>query len=289
MRSLEVIKQGFQSTIQDFGRFGYRNIGVPKSGAMDFKSMKDANRLVGNSACNPIIENTLYGGVYHFNDPALLSICGARCNPKINGKSIPQYKSISVNEGDELEVNHPTKGCRSYVAIQGIFIVPKVMNSYSTYLLGRFGGFNGRALQANDVINWEISTIQSEVMDFPKEEIPYFSSKNTIEIVQGLEFALLDDNAEEQLFSTSFMVTSQSNRMGIRLSGENIDFKNIQMISSPVIPGIIQLPPSGNPIILMNDSQTIGGYPRIGVVIESELWRLGQVKSGDQIRFKLIE
>lgn len=289
VNSLEVIKRGFQTTVQDFGRFGYRKFGVPTSGVMDKKSMIDANKLVGNPISNPVIENTLYGGIYRFNDPALLSICGAKCKPKINGKSVPQYESIDVERGDELEVDHPSKGCRSYIAIQGMFCLPKVMNSFSTYLPGNFGGLNGRTLQVNDTISWKNNVDTTEMMHFPKEEIPYFSSKITVEIERGLEFYVMDDNAQKQFHSTSFSVTSQSNRMGIRLSGGNIDIKNVEMISSPVIPGVIQLPPSGNPIILMNDSQTIGGYPRIGVVKYSELWRLGQVKSGDQIRFKFFE
>lgn len=289
VKSLEVIKCGFQTTVQDFGRFGYRKIGIPTSGVMDIKSMIDANKLVGNPISNSVIENTLYGGIYRFNDSALFSICGAECNPKINGKIIPQYESIDVERGDELEVDHPTKGCRSYVAIQGVLSLPMVMNSFSTYLPGNFGGFRGRTLQVNDIINWENTVDAPVMMNFPKEEIPYFSSKITVEIEKGLEFYDMDARTQKQFLSTSFSVTSQSNRMGIRLSGGDIDFEKVEMISSPVVPGVIQLPPSGNPIILMKDSQTIGGYPRIGIVKQTELWRLGQVKSGDQIRFKCVD
>lgn len=289
MESIRVIKAGFQSTIQDLGRCGFRKFGVPVCGAMDSKSMRDANKIVGNPESNPVIEQTFYGGIYKFNEPAIISITGSNSGPTLNDRQIPQYEAIRVESGDKLEIHHPSRGCRSYLAIQGHIDVPKVLDSYSTYLLGSFGGYEGRTLRVDDEIRWMFSLDESLIMEFPKKDIPYFSSKIVVDIEKGLEFEIFDEPTLDLFRSTSFAVSSQSNRMGIRLSGEKIGFNRLEMVSSPVVPGIIQLPPSGNPIILMNDSQTIGGYPRIGVVKESELWRLGQVKSGDQIRFNIIE
>lgn len=287
MGSIQVIKPGFQSTIQDLGRYGFRKIGVPTSGAMDLKSMLDANQIVGNDESNPVIEHTFYGGVYQFNEAAIISITGAICNPTVNSVSITQYESIKIEKEDILEIQYPSRGCRSYLAIQGRPKIQQVMNSYSTYLPGRFGGFDGRSLQKGDLLKWDFSSNESLIRNFKKEEIPYFSSKVSIAVEKGPEFDLLDASYQEKLFSTSHEVTSDSNRMGIRLQGEEIEVTHLEMTSSPVIPGIIQIPPSGNPIILMKDAQTIGGYPRIGLINESDLWRIGQVKTGDLIRFTI--
>ena len=286
MGQLTVIKQGFQTTIQDLGRFGYRKLGVPISGAMDSKSMIDANHIVGNPDTNPVIEHTFYGGKYKFFDSTCISITGASCNPTVNGELVPQYESVQVKSGDELEINYPTRGCRAYLAIQGKFSIPNVMESYSTYLQGKFGGFDGRTLQKGDVVNWQNDKNELEKVAFSKSQIPYFSTKITIWIEKGPEFLELSESAIKQLTMEPFEVDSKSNRMGIRLKSKNLKSPIIEMVSSPVFPGIIQLPPSGNPIILMKDGQTIGGYPRIGFIKHDDLWRLGQVKAGDQISFK---
>ena len=289
MGSLEVIKKGFLTTVQDLGRIGVRRIGVPTSGAMDIKAMKDGNKIVGNSDWSPVFEHTFYGGVYVFYERALISITGATCTPILNGIEIPQYKAIEINKWDKLEIKHPKRGCRSYMAIQGVLDIPKVLHSYSTYLEGKFGGFKGRALDSGDKISWKFEGNDFKLRDFPSSEMPYFSSKISINIKKGPEFDLLDEQAQNEFFDSIFSVNSQSNRMGIRLEGQKIKYPTIEMVSAPVIPGIIQIPASGNPIILMRDCQTIGGYPRIGIVEEEDLWRLGQVKAGDQIRFKFFE
>lgn len=284
MGSLQVIKKGFQTTIQDLGRFGFRKLGIPTSGAADSKSLMDANSIVGNPKTNPVLEHTFYGGIYRFNTSSIISITGAKCNPTINGRVVSQYVSIEVKIGDEVEINHPERGCRVYMAVQGVFDLPKVMESYSTYLPAKFGGYNGKVLEIGDTLEWKTQQSDVKSTEFPKENIPYFSSKIAITIENGPEYNKLDDQSVKRLFSGSFVVDSQSNRMGIRLTGEKLISPNFEMVSSPVIPGVIQLPPSGNPIILMNDGQTIGGYPRIGIVNEPELWRLGQVKTGDRIK-----
>ncbi len=289
MGKLQVIKRGMQSTIQDLGRFGYRKIGVPISGAMDSKSLKDANTIIGNPEIYPAIEHTLYGGIYRFHDPCVISVTGAKCNPTINGVLFDQYIPVEISSGDELEIHHPVRGCRSYLAIQGKPEIPVIMKSYSTYLPGKFGGFNGRKLEAGDEIVWNSNPEFTSHYTLSNEEIPYFSTKISIKIKSGPEFDLLDDKAKDQLTGSPFKVSTDSNRMGIRLIGNEIQFPNIEMSSAPVIPGIIQLPSSGNPIILMKDGQTIGGYPRIGIVDESELWRLGQVKGGDNITFNIVD
>jgi biotin-dependent carboxylase-like uncharacterized protein len=287
MGQIEVIKNGFQSTIQDLGRFGFRKIGVPESGAMDSKSMIDANKIVGNPYSHPVIEHTFYGGTYKFSEAVVVSVTGATCNPTVNGIPKSQYEPIYLNAGDEVELNHPSRGCRSYLAIQGLLKLSMIMNSYSTYLPGHFGGFNGRALESGDLLEWQSNLNESSTIEFDKKQIPYFSSKIVLSLNMGPESIKVGKSVMEKIISTTYVVDSNSNRMGIRLKGEAIEIRNQEMNSSPVIPGIIQLPPSGVPIILMKDGQTIGGYPRIGIFNDSEQWRLGQLKTGDQLRFNL--
>ncbi len=287
MGSFRIIKKGLQSSIQDIGRFGFRKLGIPSSGALDPKSMRDANNIVGNPETYPVIEHTFYGGIYEFDASCLISITGANCNPTLNGNPLPMYSGLKIHSGDKIEFNYPTRGCRSYLAVQGLFDIPQLMNSYSTYLPGKFGGYFGRSLNEEDKVCWNSHDFNTKAIDFPKNEIPYFSTKVSVNIKAGPEFELLNEKDKKQLFGTNFRVSTQTNRMGIRLEGSVIKLPGFEIVSSPVVPGVIQLPASGHPIILMNDGQTIGGYPRIGIVMESELWRLGQVKQGDLISFKL--
>lgn len=287
MGIFRVIEAGFFTTIQDKGRFGYRKYGIPISGAMDLKSMMDANFLVENPKNNPVLECTLDGGIYQFLDAAMVGSTGAQSSILLNGTQVSQYEPILVSKGDVLEIGYPTRGCRSYLAINGELDIPMVMGSYSTYVPGKFGGFHGRKLQRGDELVWTGSGKYHDTKSLPKEQIPYFSSKVRISVEPGPELGWLSEEAKSSFLSSRFEVQSQSNRMGIRLGGNSIECPRKQMVSSPVKPGVIQLPPSGNPIVLMNDGQTIGGYPRIGVVKKSELWRLGQLKAGDQISFTL--
>jgi len=287
MGIFRVIKAGFFTTIQDKGRFGYRKYGIPISGAMDLKSMMDANFLVGNPKDNPVLECTLNGGIYQFLDAAMVGSTGAQSSILLNSTQISQYEPILVSKGDVLEIGYPTRGCRSYLAIKGELDIPMVMGSHSTYVPGKFGGFHGRELQKGDELAWTDSGKHHDTKSLQKDQIPYFSSKIRISVEPGPEFSWLSEKAKSSFLSSRFEVQPQSNRMGIRLGRNSMECPQKQMVSSPVKPGVVQLPPSGNPIVLMNDGQTIGGYPRIGVVKEYELWRLGQVKAGDQISFTL--
>lgn len=140
MGSLEVINPGIFTSLQDKGRFGYRKFGIPISGAMDEQAMADVNRIVGNPINSPVIECTFEGGKYEFNSDAVIAITGADTEVTINGKEVPRYKSLTVLEGDLLSIGHPKRGIRNYLTIQGSWKAPKVMDSYSTYVLGVFGG-----------------------------------------------------------------------------------------------------------------------------------------------------
>ncbi|RNC85995.1 MAG: biotin-dependent carboxyltransferase [Balneola sp.] len=286
MGSLKVLSAGLFTTIQDIGRIGFRKYGVPLSGVMDRKAYELSNWLVGNEIGAPVLELTMSGGKYEFETNASIAITGADMKPSINSKPVPINKTLTVERGDTLSFQFSDRGCRAYLAVRGMLEVNQVMNSYSTYTVGGFGGLDGRSLQKGDVLSWEEPSGEVLIREADKAEIPYYSSKVTIKVIAAPEWDWLSEAEQKKVLSQKFTVDSSSNRMGLRLTGNSIEVPNIQMTSSPVMPGIIQLPKSGEPIILMVDGQTIGGYPRILKVLNSELWRLGQVKPGDTVSFE---
>lgn len=287
MASLKVLHPGLFTSIQDYGRVGFRKYGVPTSGAMDTKSYELANSLVGNPKGNAVLELTMMGGSYLFESDAIVAITGALMNSTLNGEEIANNSTLSIKKGDELKIGYSNRGCRCYLAIRGELNIEKLMNSYSTYSLGKFGGFKGRILKKGDELHWQEARSDIKAHELSKNEIPYFSSKVEVRIMKGLEWDWLSDAAQSQLISTKFEVSAQSNRMGIRLEKNSMPVPDKEMRSSAVVPGVIQLPPNGMPIILMQDGQTVGGYPRIAKVLNEDLWRVGQLKPGDLIGFKL--
>lgn len=288
MGSLKVLNAGLFTTIQDKGRIGFRKYGVPLSGPMDKKAYKLSNWLVGNAPGFPVLELTISGGSYQFDSDTCIAITGADMKPSVNDKPAPVNKTLLVKKGDILSFKSAGRGCRAYMAIRGILIANQTMNSYSTYTIGGFGGQDGRALQKGDILSWEEASGEDIIREVEKAEIPYFSSKVTVKVKTAPEWHWLSEDEQQNVLTKKFEVDSASNRMGVRLTAGKIDAPDRQMTSSPVMPGIIQLPKSGKPIILMVDGQTIGGYPRILKVLDSELWRLGQVKPGDTVSFELV-
>lgn len=290
MGKLTVLDGGLFSTIQDEGRFGFRKFGVPISGAMDSVSYKLVNTLVGNLSDFPVVEFSLKGGKYKFDSDAFIAITGALMNPKLNGEQIQMNTSIKVEAESILELGFAQKGVRTYLGISGVWDIKKVMDSYSTCIQGKFGGYKGRILQAGDEIRWEDQSHDYEVKSLSKGKNPYFSSKITVDFIAGPEWDWLTENEQNFFLATSFKIDSRSNRMGIRLDmNEEIRIRKRNMKSSGVIPGIIQLPPNGKPIVLMYDGQTVGGYPRIGKIVDSDLHRVAQVPPNGIIRFNKSE
>lgn len=288
MGKITVLDGGFFTTVQDVGRFGFRKCGIPISGVMDENAYQYANELVQNPLGSPVLECTLVGGSYRFDTDACIAITGADMNPEINGKDALQNKTLLIDKGGILTLKRAIRGCRTYIGIRGKWDLKCVLGSYSTNVQSNFGGLNGKALQKEDFFKWNEYPDAPISKSIPRERIPYYSSKRTIFFEKGPEFEWLNASAKEQLLSTSFSVSSKSNRMAIRLQSENeLEAPELQMKSSPVMPGIIQLPPNGNPIILMKDAQTVGGYPRIGIISEHYLSLLAQVPSNGIIRFEL--
>lgn len=286
MGKLVVIDGGLFTTVQDAGRFGFRKYGVPVSGAMDNSAFGLVNSLVGNSPDSPVLEMTLKGGMYKFESDSVIALTGANMNPVVNGKSVELNSSLEIKAGDILEFEYAKRGCRCYLGIRGVWEIEKIMGSCSTYTDGNFGGLEGRNLQKGDQICWKEIQADFQTYSLPQKKIPYYSSKLTVEFIPGPEWNWLSEKEQYEFLNTEFKISSESNRMGIRLNSElKIERKKRDMVSSGVIPGTVQLPPNGMPIVLMKDGQTVGGYPRIGKVLDIHLNRLAQVPPNGTIRF----
>jgi len=289
---MKIIKGGLFTTIQDSGRYGYRHLGIPQSGVMDSRAQYHANWLVGNPPDAPVLECSFAGGTFRFEAPQIIALTGADMNARFN--NVPcevMYRSIEVKSGDTLTLAYACTGTRTYVAIQGELHIEQVMESYSTYVSGRFGGFRGRALQAGDVVKWSNESPKNPNRRLPEYLRPHFSkAKNIIRILRGPEWERLSNIAQQMFEKACYKTHADSNRMGIRLIGEGMMLEdNFSMTSSATLPGTIQLPANGQPIILMHDGQTTGGYPRIGKVIEADLGRLAQIPPGGNLNFRVVE
>lgn len=291
---IKVKKAGWQDTYQDIGRFGFRKLGVPASGAVDVLAHQWANWLVGNPLDFPTLEMTLKGGIYTFLNPAIIAITGADFSPTLNNQPIPNYQTIEVKKGDVLHFDYAKKGCRAYFSIQGKVRLNVTLGSYSTYLDGQFGGFEGRFLKKNDLITIEKTSKNKAFLKSIRVVPEHFQLKYTspiiVRIIIGMEYNWLSETSKTALFQQYFEISNKSNRMGIRLKNKPlIQQKNQEMTSSGTNIGTMQLLPTGQVIILLNDGQVTGGYPRIGQVIQADLPRLAQLLPKGKIKFKAID
>ena len=275
---IKVIQPGLFTTIQDGGRHGYRNIGIPTSGFMDQESAWAANEIVDNDREESLIEITLKGPTLLFNNNCTISITGGDFNPLINGMPIKMYESINVKLGDTLKINNTKNGARCYLAISGGIDVKSIFGSKSflsniteSYYLRK-----GDEIKISDNSNNKIL----------KKNKLKFKLNRSMDVFKGPEFDLLSIKFKNILFENEFTIRSNS-RMAYNLDEKaQIGIKSI--ISSPVMPGSVQLTPSGKMIILHRDCQTIGGYPRILQLDTNSLNNLSQLKSNDKIKFSLI-
>ena len=275
---IKVISKGLYTTIQDKGRFGYRNIGVPSSGYMDSESAETANLIINNPKDNPLIEATLIGPTLEFKKSAVICITGGEFSPTLNDIKISSYSAIEVNKGDILKINNSSIGSRCYISIQGTIISDTILGSKSFY----HQITNSSILEDGDIFLFKKNIRTLEQKYIHKK----FELNKTINVFRGPEFKCLSNESIKTLFNEEFSI-GINNRMAYNLLEKIQDGVN-SIISSGVIPGTVQLTPSGNIIILHRDSQTTGGYPRILQLNEKSLNDLAQLRTGDIIRFKLL-
>ena len=286
---IEIITPGLLTTVQDFGRVGVMKNGFTQNGAMDRYSMAVANRLCGNCDSAPVLEMTVLGVTARFTQDTVVCVSGADFGAKINDKPIKRNKAYKINKGDILSMGAAKSGMRAYLAVAGGIVGEYVFGSASTNLKFALGGHFGKKLQSGDVLS--IGTGAFPLGEIDKWEIPEseYSKDAQLRVVLGPQNEMFTDEDIRLFLSQEYEVTAQSDRMGIRLSGEPLKSKNgMDIISDGIVFGSVQVPNSGEPIILMADHQTTGGYAKIATVISVDLPRASQLSAGNTVRFKSV-
>ena len=279
MGKLKVVEAKMLATIQDLGRFGYRQFGIPQSGAMDPSALNQANLVVGNPKNYPGIEISLQGISFEAIEKSVIAVSGATAILKINGNQEEMYQTYELKKGDELTISAPKKGVYTYLGIGGKLLGQYDFGSISTYMLAGFGGLRGKPIQTGDVLFTEGGSAFT-----PRSIKSDDVSGGPIRFVCGPESHMM----QGALDKSQFKIGRDSNRIGVLLEGSPISASVKDITSSAVIPGTVQLLPNGLPLVLMNDCQTTGGYPRIGKVVNADLGRLAQKRPGESIIFRQV-
>ena len=289
MTALTIVAPGGFTTIQDRGRFGFQQMGVPTSGALDSFAFEMANLLVGNDA-SAVLEITVMGPKLEIRKEMDIALTGAKMGMTLNDKPVEQWKSIRVKPGDYLTISQVQQGCRAYLAVNGGIKVPRVMGSFSTYVGGKIGGFHGRPLQQEDTLETHDAPLLTSPRILPSEFIPRYPIHALIRVISGPQDHYFD-MAKTPLWGSDYMVTTKADRMGYRLMGNPLPIKENMpksIVSEPAMPGSIQIPPDGQPIILLVE-QTVGGYAKIATVISTDLSKVAQTTPGDTLEFEKID
>lgn len=291
--SLKILRSGILDTIQDKGRCGWQHLGINPSGAMDAFSSQLSNALLGKELNAPVIEFHFPSSQLLFEKPNLICICGADFLPTINNHPVPLHHPVAVNKNSVLKFSRLQSGARCYLAALNGFETEKWMNSCSTNLKADAGGFNGRSLQTNDIVdckqqfNFSGIVRNNDFVILPWKAQDTVDTRNEIEFIIGSEWSWLTREAQETFLEHWFQITNEADRMGYRLAGQKLLANtDEQLVSAAVSFGTVQLLPNGQLIILMADHQTTGGYPRIAHVLSAHLPILAQKKPNDVIRFK---
>ena len=285
--SILVKTPGPLTTVQDAGRFYYQSSGIRPSGVMDTDAYEAANALVGNTQGEAVLEMTFLGATLEFQTEAWFAATGADMRAKLDGVPVARYQAIHAEAGQTLAFGMAVNGCRGYFAVRGGIDVPVVMGSRSTDMSAKLGGFQGRALKAGDVLptlsagDWTPSNLQHEP--------PVYENAATVRVVPGPQEEYFTAAGLETFFSASYEISPNSDRMGLRLDGPEIESVNgTDIVSDGIVFGSIQVPSGGKPILLMADHQTAGGYAKIGTVLSFDLPKLAQARPGDTVRFVRI-
>lgn len=287
--SMKILAAGPLSTIQDKGRFGYQKSGIGTSGVMDQDAYETANFLVGNENGEAVIEATLMGPTIEFEEECICAITGADMTPLLDGIPVENYKTFRAMPGQILVMGMAVNGCRSYLSVMGGIDVPIVMNSRSTNLKCHFGGLEGRALKSGDRLKHGRSSLSPEEILKRKAPKVHYSSEVLLRVIEGPQDDYFTEAGKSVFYKSTYTVSVDSDRMGFRLEGPEIENVNgVDIVSDGIALGAIQVPSSGKPIILLSDRQTTGGYAKIAVVIRRDIPKLVQLKPGDKIRFKAV-
>jgi antagonist of KipI len=304
--SATVVRGGFLTSVQDLGRTGCREFGVSTSGALDPFALRVANLLVGNDEGAAGLEITFGGLKLRLNEERLVAWCGGEFDVHVGSQALPAGHAAHLKAGDELKFGPPKIGCRAWLAISGGVDVPLVLNSRSTDLRANFGGFEGRALRDGDQLplgelrrSQTAATERISSWTAPHDWVSPAKRDARLRFVRGTDWNRFDPPSHSygvagasmlQAFTNeTFAVSPDSDRMGVRLDGPEMKrVDSADLISEAVAPGTVQVPPNGKPILLLQDCQTIGGYPKIAHVITVDLGIAAQFRAGDHVRFSEV-
>ncbi len=293
---IEVIKPGMLTTIQDLGRAGFQQYGMIVSGAMDSYALRIGNMLLGNDEGAAGLEITMVGPKLLFLKDMCIAITGGDLSPMLDGEPVQMWGVLYAEKGSILEFGKLIVGARAYLTIRGGIDVPLVMNSRSTYLRAGIGGFQGRALKTGDRIQVNVLQYNESSSQVPKHTrrlhpllIPTYQVPIEVGVILGPQADAFTSESIADFLDHRFIITPQSDRMGYRLQGVKLKHKaSTDMISEGIVMGSIQVPASGDPIIVLADRQTTGGYPKIATVITVDLPLVAQAKPGDPIDFTQV-
>lgn len=281
---------GLLTTVQDAGRRGYQRFGLGASGAVDVRSYTYANLLVGNDRDEAVLEVTLFGPTMEFTSRSVIAITGGDLSPLLNGKPFPMYRAAAVEKGDILSFGTPKTGCRAYISFAGGLQVTPIMGSRSTYIKANLGGYEGRKLMQNDEIAFHRPGTQPSNLSRRRIEPPELSGSYTLRVLLGPQDDRFTKKGLETFLSSVYTVTNEFDRMGYRLSGAKIEHvTDGNIITDGITFGAIQVPDGGEPIIMLSDRQTTGGYAKIASVIHEDMPLIAQCKAGDTVRFAVTD
>lgn len=279
---LNIIRAGIYTSVQDSGRHGFRQSGLSHCGALDKPAFQTAILLVGNDANAPALEITLGQLVVEFENETWFALTGAGCEAQLDDQPVWTGWRLPVKAGQRLTLHRPLHGMRSYLAVAGGIAVPEVMGSCSTDLKSGIGGLEGRLLKDGD----RLATGKPSRQFSGPQGVKQLLWGNRIRALPGPEYREFDRASQEAFWRSPWQLSPQSNRMGYRLQGQSLTrTTDRELLSHGLLPGVVQVPYNGQPIVLMNDAQTTGGYPRIACIIEADMYHLAQIPLGQPIHF----
>ena len=287
MNGFKVVQPGLLTLIQDAGRFGHHRIGLTTGGPLDSLAFKWANRLVDNPMNSTALEISFGGLVLEAETDAQIVLAGAEMPLKINGVEQERWHAHKIKAGDKIEVGFSTQGARAYLAVSGGFQVEHSFSSSATVTREGIGGFTGEKLQQGDFLQCN-PPVEHKGYRLPESERPDYHDNISLRVITGYQQHAFSEYQKRLFFSSEYSVTDRADRMGYRLSGPEVKPALDGILSEGICHGAIQIPADGQPIVLLNDRQTIGGYPKIGSMIAMDTARMAQMMPGSRISFDEI-
>ena len=283
---LEIESGGLLTTVHDLGRPGRQRSGLTPGGAMDLFAASVANLLLGNPRGAATLEITLIGPILRFLADTQIALCGGDLSAHLDDTPLPLWKTVRVREGQKLSFGRRRSGARVYLAVSGGFMVPEVLGSRSTFLRGKLGGLEGRPLRPGDTLPGVAAFVANTGRGLRPQDIPAYEQPAILRVLPSPHRLRFTDIGYAAFFANTYLLSPQSDRQGYRLSGLPVERNEIgDILSEPMPPGGVQVPPDGQPILLMADRQTTGGYPLVGVVASADIPRAAHLAPGDAVRF----